>query len=31
MIGLPTKCTGTYPNFFYGNPSFPFILGTNGD
>ncbi len=31
VIGLPPKCTGTYPNFFYGNPHFPFILGTNGD
>ena len=27
----PTKCTGTYPNFSYGNPHFPFILGTNGN
>ena len=31
VIGLPTKCTGTYPNFFDGNPHFPFILGTNGN
>ena len=31
VIGLPPKCTGTYPNFFDGNPHFPFILGTNGN
>ena len=23
VIGLPTKCTGTYPNFFYGDPHLP--------
>ena len=30
VIGLPTKCTGTYPNFFDGDPHHPFINGTNG-
>ena len=29
VIALPAKCTGSFPNFFYGDPHFPFINGTN--
>ncbi len=29
VIGLPTQCTGSYPNFFYGDPHFLLINGTN--
>ena len=31
VIGLPTKCTASYPNFFDGATNFPLIGGTNGD
>ena len=31
VIGLPIKCTGTFPNFFYGSQFLPFIDGTNGN
>ncbi len=29
VIAPPTECTGSYPNFSFGNPHFPFINGTN--
>ena len=31
VVAPPTKCTGSYPNFFYGTPLSPLINGTNGN
>jgi hypothetical protein len=31
VVSLPSRCTGKYTNWFFGNPGFPNITGTNGD
>ena len=31
VVSLPSRCTGRYTNWFFGNPGFPNITGTNGD
>jgi Ca2+-binding RTX toxin-like protein len=31
VVSLPPRCTGRYTNWFFGNPGFPNITGTNGD
>jgi Ca2+-binding RTX toxin-like protein len=31
VVSLPSRCTGNYTNWIFGNPSFPDIIGTNGN
>jgi hypothetical protein len=31
VVSLPSRCTGKYTNWFFGNPAFPNITGTNGN
>jgi len=31
VVSLPSRCTGKYTNWFFGNPGFPNITGTNGN
>ena len=31
VVSLPSKCTGNYTNWIFGNPAFPDITGTNGN
>jgi len=31
VVSLPSRCTGRYTNWIFGNPAFPNITGTNGD
>jgi Ca2+-binding RTX toxin-like protein len=31
VVSLPSRCTGKYTNWFFGNPASPNITGTNGN
>ena len=31
VVSLPSRCTGNYTNWFFGNPASPNITGTNGN
>jgi len=31
VVSLPSRCTGRYTNWIFGNPAFPNITGTNGN
>ena len=31
VVSLPSRCTGRYTNWFFGNPASPNITGTNGN
>ena len=31
VVSLPSRCTGNYTNWIFGNPAFPDITGTNGN
>jgi hypothetical protein len=31
VVSLPSKCTGNYTSWIFGNPGFPDITGTNGN